>query len=424
VTEELPPLLIRRMRKAHWIGLDCVGAVVLLLLSAGHAAGQPPLFGVPKWLAVVAAALAALGLAVRRLRPVPVLVGVLVANTFVTTIGASGNPAVAVAVVLYTVAASQPPRRSLSAMAAALVLTVTAEAFSGLAGRPALGWGAFQEIVAVSVAITVAAWTTGAAAREQRRYAARSAEELARRAVADERLRIARELHDVIAHSMALITAKAAVTNYLIDSRPQEARSALRLIESTGRGALTEMRRLLGVLRADGQAPPPPGSPSDGTQIDDVRAPAPGLSGLEALADRATAAGVSTRLDISGERELPEAVALSVYRIAQEAITNVIKHAAPARCHIQVDLAGDRVAIDITDDGHIPPPTPGGHGLIGMRERVTLYGGHFAAGPRPEGRGYRVTASIPLGPAEPVKLPAPAEAHGRPKQDGESRGAG
>jgi signal transduction histidine kinase len=188
-----------------------------------------------------------------------------------------------------------------------------------------------------------------------------------------------------------LITAKAGVTNYLIDSRPEEARAALGVIESTGRGALTELRHLLGVLRADGDVPP-----ASGDGVATARAPAPGLSGLEALTVQAAAAGVRTRLEIRGEREIPEAMALSVYRIVQEALTNVMKHAGPADCHVLVDLTGDRIAIDVSDDGRVPLATPGGHGIIGMRERVGLYGGKFTAGPRPEG-GFRVTARIPIG---------------------------
>jgi signal transduction histidine kinase len=388
VEEELPPLLIRRIRDIHWIGLDCAAAALLLIVSVGHAAGQRPDFGLVTWIAVAASAVTAVAVAARRVRPLAVFAVVLALNTMVTAIGASGNPAAAVAFSLYTVAVSQPPRRSLAALAGALVLTMGAEAYSGLARRPALPWQTLQDLLAASALIIAAAWAIGAAAREQRRYAARAAGQLAERAVADERLRIARELHDVIAHSMTLITAKAAVTNYLIDTRPEEARSALGVIEATGRTALVEMRHMLGVLRADGNSRACPDV--------DTRAPAPGLAGLEALAVQATAAGVRTDLQIRGERELPEAMALTVYRIVQEALTNIIKHAGPANCRVLVDLTGDHVDIDVSDDGRVPPPTTGGHGLIGMRERVSLYNGHFTAGPRPEG-GYRVTVQIPIG---------------------------
>lgn len=374
------------MRHIHWIAVDCAVATLLLVVSVDHAAGQHPQFGVPVWLGVALSAATAVAVVARRVRPLVVFAAVLALNTTVTTIGVSGNPAGVVALSLYTVAVCRPSRTSLAALASAVVLTGGAEAWSGLAGRPALSWQALQNLLAVSAVIIAAAWTIGAAAREQRRYAARSAERLAERAVTDERLRIARELHDVIAHSMTLITAKAAVTNYLIDTRPEEARSALGLIEATGRSALVEMRHMLGVLRADGD------TPDAGT-----RAPAPGLADLNALAAQATAAGVCTELRIRGDRVLPDAMALTVYRIVQEALTNVIKHAGPAACRIRVDLTGDHVGIDVSDDGRVPITTTGGHGLIGMRERVNLYNGSFTAGPRAEG-GYRVAARIPLSP--------------------------
>lgn len=131
-----------------------------------------------------------------------------------------------------------------------------------------------------------------------------------------------------------------------------------------------------------------------------ARAPAPGLAGLEALAAQATSAGVHTDLRIRGERELPEAMALTVYRIVQEALTNVVRHAGSASCRVLVDLAGDHVDIDVSDDGRVPSAAAAGHGLIGMRERVNLYNGQFAAGPRPDG-GYRVRARIPTGPPVP-----------------------
>jgi signal transduction histidine kinase len=386
VREELPPLLIRRMRPIHWIAVDCAAAAVLLVVSVGHAAGQRPQFGLPIWLSVAASVATAVAVSARRVRPVAVFTVVLALNTVVTAIGASGNPAVIVALALYTVAVSQPPHRSLAALAGALVLTAGAEAYSGLAGRPTLPWQTLEDLMAASAVITVAAWAIGSAAREQRHYAARSAEQLAERAVTNERLRIARELHDVIAHSMTLITAKAAVTNYLIDSRPEEARSALGIIEATGRTALIEMRHMLGVLRANGDTP-------DAS----TRAPAAGLADLKALAAQATAAGVRTDLQIRSERKLPEAMALTVYRIVQEALTNAIKHAGPAHCRVLVDLTGDHVDIDVSDDGQGPPAATSGHGLIGMRERVNLYNGRFNAGPRPEG-GYRVTARMPIGP--------------------------
>src|SRR5262249_25777290 len=207
-------------------------------------------------------------------------------------------------------------------------------------------------LLVVEAVVLAMAWCIAAVVVQQRRYAARFAEQLGRNAMADERLRIARELHDVVAHSLTVITAKAAVTNYLIESHPDQVHDALTTIEKTGREALTEMRRVLGVLRVDHLAPPS----------------APGVSDLRELATRAAGSGVDTRLDVRGERPLPQALSLSVYRIVQEALTNVVKHAAPARCTVLVDITDDHVDIQVSDDGHGAPATAGGHGIIGMRE--------------------------------------------------------
>jgi signal transduction histidine kinase len=421
-----PPQTARRAaraltasRQVHWVLADCAAAVTLLVLQAGHAAAQTPQAGFPRWLVLAGIGVAALPIAARRAWPVPVLAIVLAANTLVTVAGGSGDPAIPVALALYTVAVTRPPRDSAAAAAAALTVTLLAQAYAGLAGPPRMPRTVLEDLMTVTAVIMAAAWGTGAM---QRRFAAHAAAEVARRAVTDERLRIARELHDVISHAMTLITAKAAVTSYLIDSRPEEAGPALAVIEATGRAALDEMRRLLGVLRAGeiGTTPDPDtgGGETAADGAGTARAPAPGLTGLPALAARTAAAGVRTTLDIRGERDLPEAMALSVYRIVQEALTNVVKHAAPARCHVQVDLAGDQVAVTITDDGRPRPApagrtaSPGGHGLIGIRERVGMYRGDFTAGPRPGG-GFQVAARLPVALAGRAAVDGRAAAGGR-----------
>jgi signal transduction histidine kinase len=225
-----------------------------------------------------------------------------------------------------------------------------------------------------------APWLLGLAVRERRAAAGRAAAQ----AVSDERLRIARELHDIVAHSMSLIAVKAAIANHVADARPRETRDALRVIEATSRGALGQLRRAVGALRDEGSL-----------------APAPGLGELPALAEQAASGGVDVRLDVRldvrGEAEVPEAVALSAYRIVQESLTNVVKHAAPARCEVVVSVGAAAVHIEVTDDGRLPhTPTGGGHGLIGIRERVAVYGGDFAAGPRSDG-GFRVAVRLPYG---------------------------
>jgi signal transduction histidine kinase len=158
-------------------------------------------------------------------------------------------------------------------------------------------------------------------------------------------------------------------------------RDALHTIETTSRGALDEMRRMLGVLR-QGSVP-------------DELGPPPGVAELPKLIERAAAAGVAANLRVQGAEELPEGVQLSVYRIVQEALTNVVKHAAGARCRVTVEGTGGDVRIEVCDDGSAAVlPRAGGHGLIGMRERVAMYGGEFSAG-RQDGGGFRVSARLP-----------------------------
>ena len=218
----------------------------------------------------------------------------------------------------------------------------------------------------------------------------REREEEARRAVTEERLRIARELHDVIAHSMSVIAVQSAVGNHVIDTQPDEARQALAAIESTSRSALTEMRRLLGVLRQEGE---PRGSLT----------PAPGLGDLTFLVTQVQDAGLRVWIHVDGQRgPVPPGVDLSAYRIIQEALTNVIKHAATSSANVTIRYRAGSVTVEITDQGpaasgaDIPPARPGtGHGIIGMRERVAVFGGEFAAGPRPDG-GFGVRACFPI----------------------------
>ena len=213
----------------------------------------------------------------------------------------------------------------------------------------------------------------------------REREEEARRAVTEERLRIARELHDVIAHSMSVIAVQSAVGNHVIDTQPAEARQALAAIEATSRSALTEMRRLLGVLRQEGE---PRGS----------LAPAPGLADLASLVSQVRDAGLQVWINVDGQRgPVPPGIDLSAYRIIQEALTNVLKHAAVSSANVTISYRPDSVTVEVTDSG--PPGLSGktgsGHGIIGMRERVAVFGGEFAAGPGADG-SFRVRACFPI----------------------------
>lgn len=384
---ELPVPLVPWLRERHWLAVDCAAAGFLLVALVGGALDRTPVFAVPTWLTVAAAVVAAALVAVRRLWPVPVLAAGLAANALLAALAVGGDPAVVVALSLYTATVTRPPRTSLVLLAAALTVSIPAEAVALLAGHPRPEAQAGTALILLSVLALTTAWALGAAARMRRLYAVRTTEQLTQQAVADERLRIARELHDVITHHMTLITVKASVASYLPDSRPEDVRAALAVIEATGRDALAELRRMLGVLRSDRV-----------TAADEHLAPAPSLAGLPALAAGAAQAGVNVELDVDCGRELPAGIGLSAYRIVQEALTNVVKHAAPATCRVRVRIEDGELAVEVTDDGQHRrgvPPQAGGHGIPGMRERAALLGGQLEAQPMPH-RGFRVAVRLPL----------------------------
>jgi signal transduction histidine kinase len=216
----------------------------------------------------------------------------------------------------------------------------------------------------------------------------RTRAEAARRAVVEERLRLARELHDVVAHSISVIAVQSGVGAHVASTQPEEAAKALAAIEATSRAALVELRRLLGVLRQEGD---PQGD----------LAPVPGLADLEVLLAEVAKAGLGVRLRVEGTpSQLPAGVDLSAYRIVQEALTNVVKHAGLARAQVTIRYGDQDVTVEITDDGRgaVTSVSDGrarvGHGLIGMRERVHVFGGDLEAGPRPGG-GFQVAARLP-----------------------------
>jgi signal transduction histidine kinase len=208
-------------------------------------------------------------------------------------------------------------------------------------------------------------------------------EEKVRFAVAEERSRISRELHDVVAHSVSVMVVQAQAAQRLLEGEQREARQALGSIETTGRQALTEMRRLLGILRR--------------TEAELALAPQPSLSQLDALIEQLRASGLPVELRIEGEaKPLPPGVDLSAYRIVQEALTNSLKHAGPSHAQVVIHYLADELELEITDDGTGNGEGGGaGQGLIGMQERVTLYGGVFQSGRRESG-GYSVRARLPL----------------------------
>ncbi|MFI6603671.1 sensor histidine kinase [Nonomuraea sp. NPDC050536] len=352
-------LLVHRLRHGHWVALD---VMVALLLAVAFAAAAQLRNDLPQ----AVAALAALPVATRRGWPLPSLAVSLAAAATALLLGVE-SAYLPVAVVLYSVGAQEPRRRAVTGLAAALACVVAA-----LLAAVWPFWTQALGSAGFGLALMGLSWTAGLAVREQHLHAARTAE----RAVLEERLRIARDLHDVVAHSMSLITMKAGVAGLVAETRPQEAREALRIIETTGREALLEMRAMLGLLRSH-------------TGAHDT-APAPRLQDLPALA---THAGVEVDLRVDAV-DLPEGVGLAVYRIVQEALTNVAKHAGTG-CRVRVTVPETGVVeVEVADGGRAAPRDGGGYGLAGMRERCLAYGGQLTAGPRPEG-GFRVLARLP-----------------------------
>ncbi|MEZ0068252.1 signal transduction histidine kinase [Streptacidiphilus sp. MAP12-20] len=252
------------------------------------------------------------------------------------------------------------------------------------------------------------AWMIGNSIRTRRRFTAAARAQATEQAITEERLRIARELHDMVAHSIGIIAIQAGVGSRVIDSQPAEARAALQAIEATSRETLSGLRRTLVALR---QADPEPGS-----QLAPL-APAPGLDDLERLAEATSQAGIRVHLAWHGERRpLPGDIDLSAYRIVQEAVTNVVRHAGTRHCRVSIDYGAEELSLEVVDDGRGVAPVHGmpgvhpaqagaGFGITGMRERVSLLHGEFSAGARPEG-GFRVSARLPLPPTSAVTAAA------------------
>jgi signal transduction histidine kinase len=220
-------------------------------------------------------------------------------------------------------------------------------------------------------------------ARDRAARAEREREERARAAVAEERARIARELHDVVGHSVSVMTVQASGVRRLLRPDQEREREALLVVERTGREALAEMRRMVGVLRRPEEAP--------------ALAPQPSLEHLDRLVEQAREAGLEVNLRIEGEAvELPAGLDLTAYRLVQEGLTNAIKHAQATRAEVVVRYSDGQVEVTVSDDGRgVGTGDGGGHGLVGMRERVSVYGGDLDAGPKPGG-GYRLRAKLPL----------------------------
>jgi signal transduction histidine kinase len=278
------------------------------------------------------------------------------------------------------IAATHTPRVSTAAAAMPLGLAAAQRALSFGNDSPAV-------LLAV-VAVTVIAWLAGHSIRQGHI----NAERLRAQAATNERLRLARELHDMVAHSIGVIAIQAGAGRRVIDSQPAEARNALDAIEATSRETLAGLRRMLTGLRQAGPADEPVPSPLD---------PAPGLADLGRLAAATQDAGVRVDLRWHGQpRPLPADIDRSAFRIIQEAVTNVVRHAGTGHCQVSIDQQDQELSIEVTDDGRGGTHTGTGYGITGMRERASLLGGQLTAGPRPGG-GFRVAARLPV-PATPA----------------------
>jgi signal transduction histidine kinase len=337
---------------------------------------------------LLAVALTTAPLAVRRRYPAAafgvIFAAVLAAHNHVTTITFVAVILAAYSAVLY----SRFGRTALlSVFAAAIIATAM---FPDTTPPVPARFTALLILAPVAVvALGMRGWRQRAgdsAARLRRAEAEHEAE--TRRAVEAERARIASELHDVVTHNVSVMVVQAGAARRVLDSSPDEARAALLAVEASGRTAMGELRHLLGLLAPASEA-------ASGDQA--VLVPQPGAGQIRSLVDRVRAAGVDVELTVTGVRDLPPGLDLAAYRVVQEALTNVIKHAGAARALVRIEYRTDDLLITVLDEGGYPQaaPSPGGRGLIGLRERLAIYGGELDAGPRPGG-GWRVEARIPL----------------------------
>jgi signal transduction histidine kinase len=376
-----------RAARVHPSTLDVLLAAAVAV--AGFTAASTYV-GPRPWLIGILAALATLPLAVRRLFPVPVLVVVVAVAAIVDVGYRNGWWPFAVIVALYTVAAHCPRRTAI--IAGGLTMLVLLAALSYRVNWSPLSWHALA-LVAGRLALLLAAWLLGDNVRTRRAYlraVEERAEQLereheanARRAAAEEQARIAREVHDVVAHNLSVIVVQATAAERVFASDPADAQAALHTIGLTARRALDELRLVLGRI---------------GEQEHDL-APQPTLRRLDVLLDQVRAAGLAADLEVKGERvDLPPGLELSAYRIVQEALTNTLRHANARHAVVTLEFGPETLNVEVTDDGHASAAANGddqGRGLIGMRERAAAYGGKVEVGSNGSG-GFRVAATFPL----------------------------
>ena len=383
-------------RDASPLAQDSALAVLLAVLGAVLVALAPAEVRGTDWPARIAYDTPAMLAVALRRRHTRLAVAFVVVHTLLPFV--AGLPVtttgIAVVVLTYTVAAYLPLREAIAAavlmwLPPLTLIVVLNRTFDGLIRLPAGYFVLFNSLTALVcflIGRTVAtrrAYVT--ALQDRARTADATQRALTDQAVAEERRRIARELHDVVAHHVSVMGVLATGSRRMLNRDPAAADEALATIEETGRTALREMRRLLTVLRTEAE---PAGE----------LAPQPGLPGIEGLVEQMREAGLPAGLTVEGvPGTLDSGITLTVYRIVQEALTNALKHAGAATVEVRLVFAPNELVVEVCDTGRGPPLGAGavGHGLLGMRERVMLYGGTLRTGPRPGG-GYRVYANIPL----------------------------
>ncbi|MFJ9118741.1 sensor histidine kinase [Streptomyces sp. NPDC102394] len=380
----------RRWSAGHERIRDALPAIPVVLIAAAATAVGPSGWREPRWAEVAWMALSCVPLVVRSRRPLGVALLTLAVDLTLMAFSphTAATPAASL-IALYTLA-DRGSRRTAWIVGVASAVAVTG-VFAATHAESLLGARGLLRFDFVIAATALGRAVRGrrehlAEARARAERAERTREEEARRRVTEERVRIARDLHDVVAHHITLVNAQAGVAHHLMRTDPDRAYEALAHIKDNSRAALDELRATVGLLRQPDDAP---GS----------RAPIPRLADLDTLVAGIRAGGLPVSVTRTGSACPPApATELTAYRIVQEALTNTHKHASATRAEVVLDYGPLALRITVTDDGRPGPPkvgTGGGHGLVGMRERATAIGGSVTAGPRPEG-GFRVVAELPL----------------------------
>ena len=382
------PGLLKRVPPGAWMAITWC-AVTAYTFGTRLVGPRPfPGGGNFRWPLLALACVMVLSAGLLHRRPLSALALLLAGSAAAAITQDSLLPVLQIGIAVCFIAATRPRRISI---AAAVMAFGVQAGYWVLRTHPEFRFGTSPEL---TVALTTGiAWLIGQSIRQSHVHAERLGAQAAAQAVTAERLRIARELHDMVAHSIGIIAIQAGAGSRVIDTQPAEARNALSVIEATSRETLAGLRRMLGALRraepGTASSPAPPG-------------PAPGLADVGRLAATTMDAGVRVDVQWRGQqRPLPADIDLSAFRIIQESVTNVVRHAGTGQCRVTVDCRDEELSIEVVDDGRGGSVTGTGYGIAGMRERASLLNGDLSAGPR-AGGGFRVAARLPV----PAPVPA------------------